>query len=96
MELREFLSLLVSGGAGAVVFWLMERVPFLAELRPDHKRYASLGVAIVLPVVAWLAMVGLGYQVPPESWQGWVERVFALAAGAIVVSQGVHGALRLR
>lgn len=96
MELREFLSLLVSGGAGAVVFWLMESVPVLVSLRADYKRYASLGLAVVLPVAAWLAMVGLGYQVPPETWQGWVERVFALAAGAIVVSQGVHGALRLR
>jgi hypothetical protein len=96
MELHEFLSLLVSGGAGAVVFWLMENVPALKGLRPDHKRYVSLLLAVLLPVAAWLGMVALGYQAAPGTWQGWIERVFVLATGSLVVSQGVHGAMVLR
>ena len=94
--LRESLNLVISGGAGAIVFWLMENVPALARLRPDLKRYVSLALACLLPVLAWLAAVGMGYSPAPATWQGWVEQAFALAAGALLVSQGAHGALRLR
>ena len=93
--LEEFLAGIV-GGSGAVVFWLMEHVPWLAGLRADYKRYASLALSALLPMLAWAAMVALGYAAAPETWQGWVERLFALAAGAVFVSQGLHGALRLR
>jgi hypothetical protein len=96
MTLRDVLWIVVSGGAGGVVYWLMERVPFLAALRPDYKRYAGLALSALLPPLAWLAMVGMGYEAQPATWQGWLERAFALAAGAILVSQGAHGALKLR
>ena len=97
MELREFLAWMVtSGGSGMVVFWLMEKAQFLRALRPDMKRMVSLGLAMVLPVGAWLAAVGMGYVEAPPVWQGWVERIFALAAAAVVLSQGWHGVTKLR
>jgi hypothetical protein len=96
MSLREVLLAVVSGGGGAIVYWLMDHVKPLETLRPDYKRYASLALSAVLPVLAWLIMLGLGYDAPPPTWQGWLEQAFALAAGAILVSQGVHGAAKLR
>lgn len=96
MSLHDALMVLVSGGGGAIVYWLMEHVQFLAELRPDYKRYAALALAALLPILGWLAMLAMGYDAPPDRWQGWVEQMFALAAGAILVSQGVHGAVALR
>lgn len=95
MELREVLSALISGGAGVVVYWLMENIRWLADLRPDLKRYASLGLAMAIPVAAWLIMVLLGYMPAPATWQGWIEAIFAMATGTLVVSQGLHGALKL-
>ena len=95
MELRDWLMVLMSGGSGAVVYWLMENIPWLAELRPDHKRYASLALSVLIPILAWLAMLGLGYQPLPETWQAAVETIFALAAGALLVGQGIHGARNL-
>ena len=94
MELEGFLELLVSGGAGAVIYWLMDHTK-LKDLSPQNKRYVSLGLAVVIPVVAWLAMVGLGYSDMPTTWQGWLENAFALMSPAILVSQGMHGALEL-
>lgn len=96
LTLREALVYLMSGGAGAVVFWLMENIPFLASLAADYKRYVSLALSAFIPVGAWLIMLGMGYEPAPEAWQGWLERIFALIAAALVVSQGLHGALRLR
>jgi len=96
MTLVEALTWLMSGGAGVVVYWLMENVAALEELSAAGKRYASLGLSVGLPVAAWLGLVGLGYAPAPETWQGWVEQVFGLAAGALLVGQGIHGAAKLR
>jgi hypothetical protein len=96
LSLKEALVYLMSGGTGAVVFWLMENVPFLKNLASDYKRYVSIALSAVLPVGAWLIMLGMGYEQAPEAWQGWVERIFALIAAALIISQGLHGALRLR
>jgi len=95
MELRDWLMALMSGGSGAAVYWLMENVAWLANLRPDRKRYAALGLSVALPVLAWLAAMALGYVPTPETWQAAVEQVFALAAGALLVGQGLHGARQL-
>ena len=96
MGFREILVWLISGGgAGVLTFWLMDHVPALVRLPADRKRYASLALAMVLPVMAWLVMVGMGYVAAPATSQAWVEQIFSLAAGALLVSQGMHGALRL-
>jgi hypothetical protein len=97
LTLRDALWLLASGGGGAIAYWLMDKVPALANIkRPDVKRYVSLIIQAALPIVAWLIMLGLGYESAPVTWQGAVERMFALAAGAIIVGQGLHGAIDLR
>lgn len=96
MTLKDALLILVSGGGGAIVYWLMENVKFLKNLAPDYKRYASIGLSMLLPVLAWLVMIAMSYEQAPSTWQGWIESIFALAAGAIIISQGLHGALQLK
>jgi hypothetical protein len=97
LTLRDALLLLISGGGGAISYWLMAKVPALANIeRPDFKRYVSLAIQAALPVLAWLVMLGMGYEQAPLVWQGWVEKAFALAAGAILVGQTMHGAIDLR
>ena len=95
MELREALTWLMSVGSGPATYWLMERVPALAELEAASKRSVSLAIAACLPVLAWLALVGLGYQVAPVGWVNWVERLFSLMAPAVIGSQYLHGKLQL-
>lgn len=96
LSLREALLYLISGGGGALVYWLMEKVRFFKELRNDVKRYAAFLLSGVLPVVAWVVYLGLGYDVPPATWQEWVERIFSLALAAILASQGIHAYKKLR
>jgi hypothetical protein len=96
MGLKDLLLVFVSGGGGAVVFWLMGHVGFLMRLSAEYKRYASLILAGVLPIPFWLAGVAMQYWAAPPTWRGWVEIIFALAAGAILVSQGLHGRTQLR
>jgi hypothetical protein len=97
LTLKDALLLLVSGGGGAISYWLMAKVPALVAIkRPDYKRYVSLAIQAALPILSWLVMMGMGYESPPVAWQGWIERCFALAAGAIIVGQGMHGAIDLR
>lgn len=96
MTLADALLLVISGGAGGLVYWLMENVPALKALRADWKRYISWFLSALLPILAWLAAVALGYLPAPGSWQGVVEQLFALLFVAFSASQGVHAALKLR
>lgn len=96
MSLKEALLAVLSGGGGWLTYVLMEHVPAFKKIkRPDHKRYVSLLLSGLLPVLAWLVLLGMGYESAPATWQAWVERVFALAAGALIVGQGIHGAKKL-
>ena len=96
MDLRDLILLIMTAGSGGAVYWLMENVPFLKQLTPEYKRYTSLLLSGLLPVLAWLAGIGMAYFAPPETWRGWIEAIFAVAAGGIITSQGLHGALQLR
>jgi hypothetical protein len=96
MELRDLLMVLISGGGGVVVYWLLEHVPTLANLSPEYKRYASLILAALLPIPFYLLGVAMQYWPAPVDWRAWVEILFAIAAGAVIASQAVHGREQLR
>lgn len=97
ITLQEALAWVISGGGAGVIAWfLMDKIEFLKTLGPDYKRYASLALTALLAVAGWLASIGMAYVVPPETWRGWVESVFSVIAVALLVSQGVHGAINLR
>ena len=85
------------GGGGAMVatYWLMEQVPELANLQPNYKRYASLGIAALLSCLAYVFAVGLSYVDKPATPQGWLESLFAVAFLAIGGSQWLHGKRKL-
>lgn len=96
MTLNDALLLIVGGGGGAIVFWLMENVTAIKELRPDYKRYLSWILSGVIPVAAWLLMLLMGYEAEPESWRQVIERVFALLFVAFTSNQGAHAVVVLR
>ena len=94
--LKQVLVWIVGGGgAAALTFYVFENVKKLAALAPKPKRYASLGIAAVLAVVAYAATVGLNYSDAPAGWQGWLEALFAVAFVAVFGSQGLHGMRKL-
>lgn len=96
MELQDFLLIFVSGGGGVVVYWLLETVPFLANMQAEYKRYASLILAGLLPIPFYLLGVAMQYWPAPVDWRAWVESLFAIAAGSLLASQAVHGRRQLR
>lgn len=97
VDLNEFLTWIIGGGgAGALAYWLMERVPALRDLSSEWKRYISLALAGLLSAGAFAASVGLGYVANPGDWQGWIESIFAVVAVGVGLSQIIHGRLKLR
>ena len=96
MDLKEVLLWVISGGSGALVTWLMNNVEALANLAPDYKRYASWGLSAAVPLLAWGALLAMGYEPVPASWQAAVERVFALVFVAFSAIQGIHAVTELR
>ena len=95
MTLRDLIVLLMTAGSGGLVFALMEKVAYLKNLPPDLKRYASLLLSMLIPVLAWLIGIGMAYFTPPDTWRAWIEAIFAVGAGGLLTSQTLHGALRL-
>ena len=95
--LFQFLAWIISGGgATAATYFLMEKVPALVALSGEYKRYASLAIAAVVAMLAFLLVVVLSYHAAPESAQAWVENLFAVAFVAVTSSQAVHGRTKLR
>lgn len=95
MTFHDLILLLMTAGSGGLVFLLMDNIAYLKNLPPDLKRYASLLLSVLIPVLAWLAGIGMAYFTPPGTWRGWIEAIFAVGAGGVLTSQALHGALRL-
>ena len=92
MELTAFLVWLLSGGGAAwLAYKLMEIVPFLVNLGPRYKRYASLALAGVVAMLAQAALVGIRITPIPADWLGWVTLLFSAASLAVIGSQAKHG-----
>ena len=91
------LSWLFSGpGAGAASFFLMEKIPALANLSAELKRYVSMALAAVIAMAAFSVAVVLEYQPSPAGWQAWLEALFAVAGVAVGIGQMIHGRVKLR
>jgi len=95
--LFQFLIWIISGGgATAATYFLMEKVKSLTELSGEYKRYASLILAAVIAMLAFVIVVLLGYHQQPMGVQSWVENLFAVAFISVTSSQAVHGRTKLR
>jgi hypothetical protein len=88
--------LLTGGGAGVVAFALVEKIPALANLLPDYKRYVSLAITGAVAVAAWFFSVWMTWTVAPTGAQAWVEAIVSVIGTAIITSQVIHGATSLR
>ena len=91
MTLIEVLAWLVSeGGAVTAAYKLVERVPKLAALAPEPKRYAALSIAGGFAAVIYALTVALGLSPVPVGWQAWVVTLLNTALTAAVAGQVVH------
>ena len=97
MDLRTLLTTLVASGiGGTAAYWLLEKWAWFAGLTAEYKRFAALALNALVAILAYLAMLGMGYQTPPADWRAWIETianvVIALGATTFAVSQVWHGA----
>ena len=93
--LKQVLTWIIGGGgAGALTFLVMEKVPeaWTAEVR----RYVSIGLAFVFAVVAFGLSVEFNYSPVPSNWQAWIEACFEVGFVACGLSQAIHGRAKLR
>lgn len=94
-NLLGFLTWVLTPGAGILTYWLMENVPVLAALEAKLKRFVAFGLSALIAVLAFLAMVGMGYQPAPADARAWIEALFSVAAVAAGLSQVLHGLIKL-
>jgi len=97
VTLAEGLAWLLSGGgAGIVTYFLIDKVPFLAKLEPDYKRYVSIALVVVLAAAGWGISMAMGYSPVPETWRAWIETAFSIMFVALTTSLVIHGGRDLR
>jgi hypothetical protein len=90
--LAQFLAWVVMGpGAGALSFWVLEKLAWFQRRSAEHKRYLSLAGTTLLSMGAFCASVGLGYTTSPIGWQAWLEALFAVSFVACGFGQVLHG-----
>jgi len=91
MELTDFLGWILSGGgAGVLAYFLMDRIPALALLASESKRYVAFGLSALFAMLAFAGLVGLGVQPLPVSAVEWVNKLFLVATSAFALSQIIH------
>lgn len=83
------------GGASPATFWLMEKVKVLGGLPPESKRYVSWVINAVLVTAGFAVAIAFGYELRPETWQAWVERLVPMVLVSIMGSQAIHARLKL-
>lgn len=93
--LSDFLAwLVISGGAGVVVYALWEQLekwsPKLAELPADIEGYVTLALTGAFAVLAYLGQCWLGYAEMPVTTVGWIESIFSVFGLAVGVSKVLH------
>jgi len=96
LTLEQALRWLMASGAGIASYWLIERIPALAALASEPKRYVALAMSGGLAMLCFLSLVGLTYEPNPASVQGWLEALFSVAAVACGLNQVVHARINLR
>ena len=95
MDLRSLLELVIGGGAaGTLAYFVLGKWSWYAERSADTKRLIALGANAGLAVVAYLAMLGMGYMDAPVDGRAWVEGianiVIGLGSTAFATSQVWH------
>jgi len=95
MDPKAIVAWLVgAGGFGVVIYWLMEQVPWLAEMPPKWKRLVSVvGLPVFLAVITYAVAVWQGYEPTPADWQSMI--VGAVLYIVTAVSQVIHGEKKL-
>lgn len=90
------LWLFGGGGAGVVAYAALGKIKAFEDLTPEYKRYISLVVTMLFAVVAYLAAAQLNYVESPDTAQGWLEKLAAIAFASTATAQAIHGARQLR
>ena len=96
MELKLIiLWVLDSGGAGAIAYFLIDRVKGLAELAAVTKRYVAIGISSGVAMLIFWVATQLAYLPAPTTRVGWFEQLVFYATSAFLSSQIIHAKLDL-
>jgi hypothetical protein len=88
VTLEQLLVLLVDGGGGVFVYWLLGnplKTWYDGIEQPDLKRWIAAGLTAVFALLAWIGGAFLGYfPMPSGGWQTWVVAIANVIIGAFV------------
>jgi hypothetical protein len=91
LDLRSVLIWCISGGGGGVIaWWLIPRVPWMAALAYEHKRWCAMILAGFVGVLATCASVIAFEDSAPADWRGWGIKLVAVFMTAAVAGQLAH------
>jgi len=88
----DFLSWVLTPGAGVLAFFLLEKVKQLAAIvDPTVKRCVAFALSAGIAIAAYLLMVAMQYRPAPVDIRAWVEALFAVGAVAGGIATLIHG-----
>lgn len=77
MSFEQAILFLASGGAGPLVYYLLEKQAWFQRIaEPDYKRWTAFGITAGIGVVFWF--IGVAFEViqmPAGDWRSWVTAV---------------------
>ena len=96
MQLAEFIKWIMTVGAAALSFWIMERVRFFDTLGGEAKRILSFVLTSAIAIAGYWIGVALGYETLPMlngaiDTVSLIETLFMVASVATGLAQIIHG-----
>ena len=85
---QTLVALIFSGGAGYIVFKILQKAKSYQPLEPDVKRLIAWVLTILVAWGAYGLLLWLGLYAVPGTSQEIVTTLFAIAAAGLTSSQG--------
>jgi hypothetical protein len=81
MTFEQAVLYLVSGGAGPLVYWWLEKQAWFQKIEePDYKRWTAFGITACFGLIAWV--IGVVFEIiqaPAGDWRAWVAALVSVA-----------------
>ncbi len=98
MDLKSFLVWATTAGASFLAYFIVNKITEKGTPSTWSAwtvRVLAYAISGIIATLAFLVLVVMQYQSPPETTRAWIEQIFVVATTAFGLATIIHGEQRL-